>query len=148
MRFRWGSYEIPMMFLWGSYGDRWQMSGKPLAYSGTNSKKRLLPNKELTLQREIRIMLLTITETTFRFANIARGKENKAWCQQVYKSKKESRTSRLSFCRYGKDTYWICAPNTLYVFPLRWMRSWPFSIRLVAPFSVEIFSTPEVNEPS
>ena len=59
-----------------------------MAYCWTYSKKRLLPNKELTLQREIRIMLLTITETTFRFANIARGKENKAWCQQVYKSKK------------------------------------------------------------
>jgi hypothetical protein len=54
------------------------MSGKPLAYSGTKSKKHLLPNKELTLQREIRIILLTTTETTFRFANITRGKENKA----------------------------------------------------------------------
>ena len=68
-----------------------------MAYSGTKSKKRLIPNKELTLQREIRIILLTTTETTFRFANIARGKENKAWCQQVYKFKKKSRTSRLSF---------------------------------------------------
>ena len=60
-----------------------------MAYSGTKSKKRLIPNKELTLQREIRIILLTTTETTFRFANIARGKENKAWCQQVYKSQKK-----------------------------------------------------------
>ena len=31
--------------------------------------------------------VLTTTQTTFRFANIARGKENKSWCQQVYKSR-------------------------------------------------------------
>ena len=39
-----------------------------MAYCWTYSKKRLLPNKELTLQREIRIILLTTTETTLLFS--------------------------------------------------------------------------------
>ena len=138
-----------MRFLWGSYEDRWQMSGKPMAYSGTNSKKRLIPNKELTLQREIRIILLTTPETTLLFSRsldschrsyvrrslsniinvlhasptLLAARKTRHGVNKYINPKKKSRTSRLSFCRYGKYTYWICAPNTLYVFPLRWMKS-------------------------